>query len=142
VTFLLARSFRTLALPWRDDVITFGHVSPSQYQGYLALRTLVPENAVIGSMLNGGAIELHAERKAVHPAPWTEDELRLWVDALLTRGKPFYVLDDGEEMRQVLSHLERRFALRPIRTLALPYFALGGGNIPEPAQLYRVEPLP
>ncbi|MBL7198668.1 MAG: glycosyltransferase family 39 protein [Anaerolineae bacterium] len=141
LVLLFARSYRTLALPWRDDVTTFGHISASQYRSFAALSDLLPDGAVVGSMLNGGAIELHSGRGAVHPAPWTEDELRLWVDGLLARGTPFYVLDDGEEMRPVLARLERDYALELIQTLDLPYFALGGGNLPLPARLYRVEPI-
>jgi hypothetical protein len=89
-------------------------------------------------MLNGGAIELHAGRRAVHPAPWNEDELYAWVDALLTEGATFYVLDDGEEMGPVLTRLQGRYRLRTVTWLDLPYFALGGGNLPRTATLYSV----
>jgi hypothetical protein len=140
-----ARSWETLAAPWRDDVITFGHVRAAQRAAFEDLRALTPADAVIGSMLNGGAIELHAGRGAVHPAPWREEELAVWVDALLAEGRPFYVLDDGEEMGPVLRtlvrwRLEGRYRLREVKTLNLPYFALGGGNLPRTAVLYRVEP--
>jgi hypothetical protein len=96
---------------------------------------------VIGSMLNSGAIELHAGRAAVHPAPWTEDELARWVEGLLARGRVFYLLDDGEEMPAVIERLEKRYSVRPVDILGLPYFAIGGGNLPRSAQLYRVEQL-
>ena len=138
VVLLGVRSWRTLAAPWRDDVITFGHISAAQRGALEQLRSLTPEDAVIGSMLNGGAIELHAGRGAVHPAPWSEDELGVWVDALLSEGRPFYVLDDGEEMGPVLRRLQGRYRLRRVATLDLPYFALGGGNLPRPATLYSV----
>jgi len=104
------------------------------------LRALTPSNAVIGSMLNSGAIELHADRQAVHPAAWSQRELYVWVDALSLRGQPFYVLDDGEEMAPVLSRLEERYALRQVQALDLSYFAIGGGNLPRQAYLYLVEP--
>jgi hypothetical protein len=126
-------------MPWREDVITFGHVSASQRQALEMLQAITPGDAVIGSMLNSGAIELHADRQAVHPAPWTEAELRTWVDALQSRERPFYVLDDGEEMLPVLERLRAHYVVRPIETLNLPYFALGGGNLPRSAVLYRVE---
>ena len=58
---------------------------------------------------------------------------------MLSRGRPFYVLDDGEEMGPVLTRLKVRYVVRPVRALDLPYFALGGGNLPRPALLYRVE---
>jgi hypothetical protein len=139
MTFLFARSYRTLALPWREDVITFGHVRASQLEAFYRLRDLTPENAVVGSMLNSGAIELHAGRAAVHPTPWTEEELARWVEGLTAQGRPFYVLDDGEEMLAVIERLERRYAVQPVATLGLPYFAIGGGNLPRSARLYRIE---
>jgi hypothetical protein len=89
-------------------------------------------------MLNGGAVELHAGRRAVHPVPWTEEELTTWTDALLARNQTFYILDDGEEMTTVLSRLRAHYVLEPIQVLDLPYFALGGGNLPQSAFLYKV----
>ena len=138
MVLLFARSEQVLAMPWSDDVITFGHVRASQYQAFVALGEITPQYAVIGSMLNGGGIELHAGRQAVHPAPWTEKELYRWTDALLSRGRPFYVLDDGEEMPAVLASLSQRYRLLPIQALDLPYFALGGGNLPRQASLYEI----
>ena len=128
-------------MPWRTDVATFGHISADEYASLLSLRDLTPEEANIGSMLNGGAIELHAQRAAIHPAPWTEQQLYSWTDELLDQDRPFYVLDDGEEMPPVLSLLQSHYLLRPVQQLNLPYFALGGGNIPHPVWLYKVEPL-
>jgi hypothetical protein len=133
---------RTLAMPWRDDVITFGHVSAAQRQAFDALRQQTPPEAVVASMLNGGAIELHAGRHAVHPAPWTTWELQRWSEALGARGCPFFVLDDGEEMEMVLSRLSDAYTLRPVAELGLPYFALGGGNLPQTAILYEVQIAP
>ncbi|MBN1642739.1 MAG: glycosyltransferase family 39 protein [Anaerolineae bacterium] len=134
-----ARSWRTATAPWREDVTTFGHISASQRQALEALRVMTPQDAVVGSMLNGGAIELHAGRQAVHPAPWTTQELRTWTDALLALDRPFYVLDDGEEMAPVLAELRAAYEVRSVQVLELPYFALGGGNLPRMARLYRVE---
>jgi hypothetical protein len=139
---IAVRSYRSLSMPWREDVITFGHVSARQRQSLQRLQDITPEEAVIGSMLNGGAIELYAQRQAVHPAPWTDKELYVWVDALLDRERPFYVLDDGQEMPPVVADLERRYAVTPVEMLDLPYFAIGGGILPSPAVLYRVGPGP
>lgn len=138
-TFLGARSHDALAMPWRSDVVTFGHISADQRGELDALRALTPGDAIIGSMLNGGAIELHAERQAIHPAPWSEEELGIWTEAVLSRGRPFYVLDDGEEMAPVLAKLRARYVLHSEGQLGLPYFAIGGGNLPRVATLYRVE---
>ena len=59
---------------------------------------------------------------------------------LLAQGRPFYVLDDGEEMPPLLELLSPRYRLQPISSLSLPYFALGGGGLPRPARLYQVLP--
>ena len=89
-------------------------------------------------MLNGGAIELYAGRQAVHPAPWTDQELWTWVDGLRDEGRPFYIVDDGEEMAVVLARLQARYEVNEIATLDLAYFALGGGNLPRQVVLYRI----
>jgi hypothetical protein len=136
------RSLRTLAMPWRQDVITFGHVSAAQRQAFETLREVTPSGAVVASMLNGGAIELHAGRQSVHPAPWTAAEMQIWTDALHARGHEFYVLDDGEEMGAVLARLADAYSLRLVTQLGLPYFAVGGGNLPRTAVLYQVEAVP
>jgi hypothetical protein len=137
---LFARSTHVLSMPWRTGVTTFGHVPATQAAEFERLGELTPQNAVIGSMLNSGAIELHAGRAAVHPAPWTDEELHAWADALLARGRPFYLLDDGEEMPPLIKRMEARYRLQPVATLGLPYFALGGGGLPRPAELYEVLP--
>jgi hypothetical protein len=137
---LFARSTHVLSMPWRSDVTTFGHVPATQADAFRQLGKLTPENAVIGSMLNSGAIELHADRIAVHPAPWTDAELYAWADALLSRGQPFYLLDDGEEMPPLIERIESRYLLQHVATLGLPYFALGGGGLPRPAHFYEVLP--
>jgi hypothetical protein len=142
LVLLFARSYHTLALPWRQDVTTFGYVHATQAREFERLGQLTPENAVIGSMLNSGAIELHAGRAAIHPTPWTDDELNAWTDALWAAGRPFYILDDGEEMPPLIERLETRYDLQPVATLGLPYFALGGGGLPRAAQLYEVCPPP
>jgi len=139
VLLVTVRSEQVLSMPWRVDVITFGHVRAEQLQGFQTLAERTPEDAVIGSMLNGGAIELHAGRQAVHPAPWTAPELYRWTDALLERGRPFFLLDDGEDMPPVLERLEQRYRLRHLAEINVPYFSLGGGNAPQPAQLYVLE---
>jgi hypothetical protein len=136
---LSARSTQVLSLPWRTGVTTFGHVPAAQAAEFRRLGELTPENAVVGSMLNSGAIELHAGRAAVHPTPWTDKELYAWTDALLAQGRPFYLLDDGEEMPPLIERMEPRYRLQPVATLGLPYFALGGGGLPRPARLYEVQ---
>jgi len=136
--FLAARTHRTLAIPWRNDVVTFGHVSASQRDALSRLHKITPQDAVMGSMLNSGAIELYTGRQAVHPAPWTDQELAVFVDGLRDEGRSFYVLDDGEEMAVVLARVRARYEVSEVTTLDLAYFSLGGGSLPRQAVLYQV----
>lgn len=136
---LLARSYRSLELPWQPDTITFGYLSAKQRSELQTLQDRTPSNAVIGSMLNSGAIELYAKRQSVHPAPWTVEEMRVWLDALAAQNRPFYLLDDGEEFAALRKQIEPFVQLDNVCVLNLPYFAYGGGNLPRTTLLYRVE---
>jgi hypothetical protein len=138
LVFLFARTYRSLELPWRNDVITFGYVSRSQYQAFAELSSLIPENAIVASMLNSGAIALYAQRTAIHPAPWTSQDLHRVINHLHTTYRSFYVLDDGEEMAAVLASLQPVYRLEVQGTFELPFFAQGGGNLPQSAVLYLV----
>jgi hypothetical protein len=138
LVFLFARSARSLELPWRDDVITFGYVNQSQACALNTLDDILEPNAVVASMLNSGAIELYADRMAVHPAPWTNDELARWITALESRDIVFYLLEDGEEMLPIVAHMKADNVLEHVTELDLPYFAYGGGNLPLQATLYRI----
>jgi len=142
MTLLLARSYRSLALSWQNETITFGYLSAEQRAALDTLARLTPADAVIGSMLNSGAIELYARREAVHPFPWTEEELRTWLHTLAAQNRPFYLLDDGEEQQVVIERLQAQARFVHVGYLSVPYFAYGGGNLPRTARLYRVELVP
>ncbi len=135
---LAARSYRSLEMPWRTDVITFGYLSAEQRQAFQELDDLLPQNAVVASMLNGGAIELYTGHKAFHPAPWTPEQCDRWIETLQAHGHAVYFLDDGEEMTPILRRLRTTWQIRMVRRLGLPYFARGGGNLPATATLYVV----
>ncbi|MBN1935597.1 MAG: glycosyltransferase family 39 protein [Anaerolineae bacterium] len=138
LTLLVARSFRSLELPWKTETITFGYLSGEQRAALQTLRESTPANAVIGSMLNGGAIELYAQRQAIHPSPWTTEQVLHWIHSLSEQNRPFYQLDDGEESAVLMERLAGQVRLTPICTLNMPYFAYGGGNLPRPAVLYHL----
>ncbi|MBN1581078.1 MAG: glycosyltransferase family 39 protein [Anaerolineae bacterium] len=139
LVLLFARTSRSLELPWRKDVITFGYISRAQSRAFIRLNDLLPENAIVASMLNSGAIELYTGHTAVHPAPWSQQELDRWLDALDKRGIAFYLLSDGEELAPVLAQLELSYQIEFVARLNLPVFAYGGGNLPQSAVLYRIQ---
>ncbi len=134
------RTMETWALPLTRGFNAFGHLWREQRESLDLLRAYTPENALIGSTLNSGAIELHARRLAFRPSEWTEDELVRFTDAVQRRGHVIYILDDGESMRPVLDSLRKRYKLHEEVRLPLPrYHAIGGGSENAEVPLYRVD---
>ncbi len=136
---LVLRAMETLAMPANRGFAAFGHLTAAQRPSFDRLRQLTPEDAVIGTSLNSGAVELHAGRLAFRPAGWTRDELACFVDALQAAGRPVFVLDDGEALREALRVLQARYRLVEVARLDVPYYdAVGGGSRNQCAPLYRV----
>jgi hypothetical protein len=142
LVLLFARTSRSLEIPWSKDVITFGYVNRAQAQALNRLDDLLPENAIVASMLNGGAIEMYTGHFAVHPTPWTKEELACWISALEKEEIAFYWLNDGEEMASTQAYLQLNYHLNLVARLDLPFFAYGGGNLPRQATLYHVQSKP
>ncbi len=133
---LVLRAMETLAMPANRGFAAFGHLVRAQRDAFARLGQVTPADAVIGTSLNGGAIELHAGRLAFRPAGWTADELMRFVEAA---GRPVFVLDDGEELEAALRALRARYGLVEVARLDVPYYdAVGGGSRNRRAPLYRV----
>jgi hypothetical protein len=133
---LVLRAMETLAMPANRGFAAFGHLVRAQRDAFARLGQVTPADAVIGTSLNGGAIELHAGRLAFRPAGWTADELVRFVEAA---GRPVFVLDDGEELGAALQVLRARYGLAEVARLDVPYYdAVGGGSRNRRAPLYRV----
>ncbi|MCS7087578.1 MAG: hypothetical protein NZL91_02615 [Thermoflexales bacterium] len=134
------RSMETLALPVTRGFAGFGHLNAVQRAAFDALQRQTSPAAVIGSTLNTGAVELHANRLAFRPAEWSPAALLRFVEALHARGHAVYILDDGEAQRAVLQTLSRHHSLRRAGELDLPYYdAVGGGSRAKRVALYVVE---
>jgi hypothetical protein len=134
---LASRTARTLGMPWLPRVWTFGYVSAVERSGYTQLAQTLPQDAVVGTSLNSGAVQRYTGHEAVRPAHWTDDEIVRFLDALWREGRALYLLDDGEEMELLLPRVES-LGLTHVGEFVLPTFGLGGQDYGGRAVLYRV----
>ncbi|MDY7040063.1 MAG: glycosyltransferase family 39 protein [Chloroflexota bacterium] len=140
---LMALSVRTrpvLASLFAPRRASFGYVYAQQRRAFDELAVLVPEDAVVGSTLNGGAVELYTGREAIHPAPWTADEFVRFVHLMATEGRAVYLLDDGVEMQPVLETAREWLRMSEAGELFLPYYLAGGDSRDRFVILYLVQP--
>ena len=135
---LAARASPSLGLPWREGVWTFGHVTASQRDAYDALAAALPPDAVVAAGLNAGAVGHYTGRDAVRPGPWTGEERAAFAALLSERGRPLYLLVDGEEMEDVLVWARDSLALEPAGSFDIPMMGRGGQWQEGPATLYAV----
>ena len=132
-----ARTVPILDLPWRGTIEIFGYVSARQRAAYDQLAVDLPENAVIGTGLGAGSIAHYTGRATVRPAAWTPEELNRFVALLKQGGRPFYLLDDGEEMRALLATL-RGIPMSLVGSYDLPRFGQGGEGMSGSALCYAM----
>jgi hypothetical protein len=132
------RSLDTLALPVTRGFGAFGYLVAEQRESFARLAELTPPGAVVGSSLNSGAVDLHANRAAFRPAGWSEEELIQFVRALQARGRPVFLLEDGDEVLPAVETLRRAYGLEEIARLDVPYYFPGSGSENRKASLYRV----
>ncbi len=132
------RSMETLAMPATRGFSAFGYLVREQRASFDRLAQLTEPEAVIGSSLNSGAVDLHSRRLTFRPGVWDERSRTLFVEALLHEGRPVYMLIDGEDMRAAEADLRAHFTLTEMARLDMPYFFKGSGSENRPAPLYRV----
>ncbi|MBN1401280.1 MAG: glycosyltransferase family 39 protein [Anaerolineae bacterium] len=140
VVALSARGAQTWSLPWDPAVWTFGHVTADQRAAYEQLASELLPDAVVATSLNSGAVERYTGRQTVRPRSWTREELGRFRAWLAQEGRPWYVLDDGEEMGLWIGGLGGELDLSRVDQFEIPTFGLGGQAWGQPAVLYRVEP--
>ena len=135
----LQRSIETIILPITRGYDAFGYLVKEQRDAFDLLAQYTPENAVVGSSLNSGAIDLHAHRLAFRPAGWTAEQLLKFVAALEAEATPVYILDDGKELIPVLDALRQQYKLVEVTQLDVPYyFPNSGGSENRRVPLYQV----
>jgi len=142
VMAMAARATWFLGLPWYRQVPTFGLVNEEQRAEFVGLRAILPDDAIVFTALNSGAVERYSGATTVRPSSLSRDEF----ERLLQAVDPItiFVLEDGEEMRAFVAYLEERgdYRLLPIASLDLPCMGLGGQPIDGPARLYVLDTNP
>jgi hypothetical protein len=114
-------------------------VTPAERAGYAQLVAYLPNNIVVGTGLNSGAVEHYTGHATVRPAAWSQDEFARFKLALDDEGHALYLLEDGDEMRRFLGQLGKDLALRRIATFTLPGFDGDSQSAEREAVLYAFE---
>jgi hypothetical protein len=133
------RGLETLALPVTRGFSAFGHLLAEERAEFGRLATLTEANAVIGTSLNSGAIDLHAGRLSFRPEAWSDDSLLRFVARMRETGRPVYLLSDGDVMHDAESALRGRYTLREIARLSGPYYLRVSGAERRLLPLYRIQ---
>ncbi len=137
---LLLPAYRTrvtLAEPFLSTTrATFGSMTRSQREAFDLLAAYTPPGSVIGTSLNGGAIDLYAGRQAFRPHSWSGEELDIFISAMGREGREVYILDDSSELAPMLNYLSSSYRLAPVVRLDIPLF---GDQERATGYLYRVE---
>ncbi len=136
---IVLRVWSTAARAWQTPAPAFGYVTEAQRAAFNQLGTLTSGDALVGSTLNDGAIELYAQRKTFRPDGWKSSDLREFLLLVRTRHWDVYLLEDGAAMDGVLEDLGRDYRLERVATLDVPLF--GDAPAAKPGALWKlVEP--
>lgn len=129
------RTRLTILRPFEPAKLTFGYVTRAQRAAFDQIATLTPPNAVIGSTMNDGPIDLYAQRATFRPGVWNSTERTLFVDAMQQVGRRVYLLDDGTETSAARRDLSIRYDLRRVAVLDVPLFGTVEGT---PGTLWEI----
>ncbi|MCL5951311.1 MAG: glycosyltransferase family 39 protein [Chloroflexi bacterium] len=119
----------TILRPFEPVRITFGYVTSAQRASFDRIAALTPSDAVIGSTMNDGPIDLYAKRATFRPGVWNSTEYTDFVDMMLKAGRPVYILNDGAETSSALVDAGAHYSLRQVTVLDVPLF----GTVDGPA---------
>jgi hypothetical protein len=108
--------------------VTFGYMTAAQRESFDRIAVLTPPNAVIGSTMNDGAIDLYAHRATFRPADWSLDERAKFVDAMFGAGRRVFLLDDGAETSAARRDLSARYVLNQVGVFDVPLFSVVDGT--------------
>jgi hypothetical protein len=141
VAALWARTAPTWRLPTATDFYTFGYLFPDQRAAFDTLAGLTAPNGVVAASLNSGPIGLYANRAAVRPGYWSQEEWLSFVAHVMAEGRTVYVLRDSTELDRPLQALAAHYHVVQIAWLTVPYFPNGDGpSINQAVALYGVGP--
>ena len=124
----LTRTQFTLLRVVQPPKVTFGYVTAAQRASFDRIAALTPSNAVIGSTMNDGAIDLYARRATFRPGDWSSAERATFVDAMLRAHRRVFLLDDGAETSDARRDLSARYTLKQIVVLDVPLFSIVDGT--------------
>jgi hypothetical protein len=138
LTMALLLAWRTgpvLSWPGLKVEMTFGYMLLEQRRAFDLLSRLVEPEAVVGSSLNSGPIELYTGRSTFRPGDWAPNELDLFLTAMAAASRPVYLLDDGNEHAAVVERLRGEGRLVALQALDVPLY---GDRARLSGMLYRV----
>ncbi len=124
----LTRTQFTLLRVVQPARVTFGYVTSAQRASFDQIAALTPRDAVIGSTMNDGALDLYARRATFRPSEWRADELAQFVEAMDRAQRRVFLLDDGAETSAARRALASRYTLIPIAVLDVPLFGAVEGT--------------
>lgn len=138
---IVLRTMETLALPATRGFGAFGYLVREQRESFDTLAAMTPANAVIGTSLNSGAIDLHSNRDTYRPATWTTEELTKFIDLLHRESRPVFLVNDSDELRDTLATLRANYTLRQAGRIDVPYYnTIGGGSSNRSVEVFEITP--
>jgi hypothetical protein len=137
VAALWVRTATTWQLAASTDFYTFGYLFPDQRAAFDTMAGLTAQNGIIAASLNSGPIGLYANRTAVRPGYWTQEEWLSFVAHVMADGRTVYILRDSAELDRPLQALQSQYRVTQIAWLPVPYFPQGDGpSINQAVALY------
>ncbi len=131
------RDRMTIMRPFQPAKVTFGYVTAAQRASFDQIAALTPANAVIGSTMNDGPIELYAGRATFRPGEWNAQECERFIQVMAGSGRAIYLLDDGAQTSAARRQLVKGHTVRLVAAFDVPLFGEVDGT---PGALWQVEP--
>ncbi len=130
------RDRMTIVRPFQPAKVTFGYVTEAQRASFDQITALTPADAIVGSTMNDGAIDLYARRATFRPGEWNAQECARFVELMMRERRDLYLLDDGAETSAARRELSRRYTLRLVAVLDVPLFGSVDGI---PGALWEIQ---
>lgn len=122
---------------WKPGWASFGYMRAEHRAAFDRLAELTSPESIVGASLNAGAVMMYTGRDAIRPYDsWTQEEWKIFVQAMQANGRPIYLLDDGGLMAEFIEQERTHRRLTPIEELQVPLFYTRDR---ETGWLYRLE---